>query len=79
MSEKRLRISIIVLLVSVAITSFGCGGGSSANLATGGDFITAVVPDSGSTRGDGGNAPARFDAKYSNRSAKYSNRTNTSP
>ena len=58
MSEKRLRISIIVLLVSVAITSFGCGGGSGANLATGGDFITAVVPDSGSTRGDGGNAPA---------------------
>ena len=51
MNEKRLRISIIVLLVSVAVASFGCGGGSSANLATGGDFITAVVPDSGLSSG----------------------------
>ena len=57
MNENRLRISIIVLLMAVAVASFGCGGGSGANLATGGDLITAVVPDSGSTRGDGGNAP----------------------
>ena len=57
MSEKRLRISIIVLLVAVAITSFGCGGGSGAGPATGGDFITSVMPDTGLTPGGGGNAP----------------------
>ena len=57
MSEKRLRISIIVLLVAVAITSFGCGGGSGAGPATGGDFTTSVMPDTGSTPGGGGNAP----------------------
>ena len=51
MSEKRLRISIIVLLMAVAVASFGCGGGSGANSVTGGDFITAVVPDSGLSSG----------------------------
>ena len=56
MSEKRLRISLIVLLVAVAVASFGCGGGGSgANSATGGDFITSVIPDSDSTPGGGGN------------------------
>ncbi len=58
MSEKRPRFSIIVLLVAVAVASYGCGGGSSSNLATGGDFITSVTPDSDSTPGDGENAPA---------------------
>ena len=57
MNEKRLRITIIVLLVSVAVASFGCGGGSAANSTISGDFISAVIPGAGSTRGDGGNAP----------------------
>ena len=57
MNEKKLRFSIIVLLVAVAVASFGCGGGSGANSAPGGDFITAVMPNSVSTQGEGGNAP----------------------
>ena len=57
MSEKRLRISIIGLLAAVAIASFGCGGGSRANPAAGGDFITAVMPDIDSTtKHESGNA-----------------------
>ena len=57
MSEKRLRFSIIGLLVAVAIASFGCGGGSRANSTrTGNDFITAVMPDTDSTsRSESGN------------------------
>ena len=61
MNKNRLRISIIVLLVAVAVASFGCGGGSGANPAAGGDFITAVVPGTGSTSGSESKNPSPGD------------------
>ena len=59
MCGERQRISIIGLLVALVIASFGCGGGSRANPAAGGDFTTALMPDIDSTSNeDGENAPA---------------------